>query len=500
MRGTLVILSAVLYHGLQASAQTTTSPQVSSTTQTTTPTASSKPEPEGVKFWKQNWLWFLIGFIVVLIPILIWAALGPGKKWYRNRKRRNSVPILWNDVGTERFRHFQNPSMRDIRQISRSRGSGSSSRSDVALSSNAAAPGEQDIEAIAGNHSPTNSTSVYVQRERMRNDSSEAVIGLVQPQSPMPPMLGPADRSSVGSFGPPDPHIHRAHPRYNSFQRYSRQHRRRQGSLQQPPADIDTTVSAQRADLRESLRESMQLPSTQIPQRKSLPTTPTRQSIQANTAMQRVPMPQMPKPSPYAYHIRQGSVLSLHSQHSSQSGHSRSTSWHHTTHRQAIPTNPYPSRHASMDGYHPISEPTQFSTPVPAPRRSTSRGRLQKPQHLNPRNSQQAPQQPREQQPQMSFYRPPQPSRENLGWPLGTSETSITTTSAPRPTVPKPVYPARSAMSNKSQPKEDRVYGTESGYSYSITAGNNPPVKSVKFAALPPSHASVPGRFPIRHF
>ncbi|KAK6538116.1 hypothetical protein TWF694_010998 [Orbilia ellipsospora] len=476
----------------------TTASTVTSFIQSTAPTVSNTPvpdptDPTGVlTFWKKNWHWFLIGFVCAVVPIIIWAILGPGRRWRKARKHK-SRPITWDMIGNERF---QNPSMGEVRRFSRSRGSGSSTSSNLALSLNAAAPGEQDIEAAAAIASPK-LPSAYIERERMmRSDSTKAVIGLVQPQGLVPPRTHPADRTSTGSFGPPDPALHRAHPRYNYFQRYSRQHMKRQ-SRPLPQQQNNEPASSSNA----VLQESMQLLLTQIPHRKPLPdtraSTNPRESI-PTTATQQLFLPQPPKSTPY--HIRQNSL---------ESGHSRSTSWHHTTHRGSVEAGLYTSRHVSMDGYDRISRMTPLATTT-APRRSTSRGRLQKPQHLNPRNHnsiQPKPQEVSRDEPQMSFYRTPQPSRESLTRTLVPPPS--TSSVPPVPPMPQPVYqkpayrpsyPIRSAMSKgTTTAKEDRIYGTETGYSFSISGGPAT-AKSVKFAALPSASASVPGRFPVRHF
>ncbi|KAK6536132.1 hypothetical protein TWF281_000379 [Arthrobotrys megalospora] len=506
----------ILLHasGTLSQLTTTTSTLPSFTTSSIpSPTSSARSDADSKIeiFWKTNWHWFLIGILSALVPILLWAILGPGRRWYKARRYR-SAPIQWDRVGSERF---QSPSMREIGGFSRSRGSGSSTTSSrLALSLNAAAPGEQDIETAAAIASPK-SPSVYIQRERMmRNDSSEAVIGLVQPQIHSPRSQGlmppnrPADRNSTGSLGPPDPHVHRAHPKYNTFQRYSRQHKKRHMSMLSQQNTVAPAVQSSSTST-DNRQESMNLLQTQIPHRKPVPHQPREFVPTAGNlrTSQQIFLPQPPKSTPY--HIRQGSY---------QSDHSRTASWHNTVHRGSVQSNPYglQTRHVSMDGYHPISEPMTLP-PIPAPapapenapRRSTSRGRLQKPQYMNPRNSthhvhQKQPEPPRaREEPQMSFYRMPQSSRESLGRPRASSNpSSIPDVPAlpQQPTYPKPAYPARSAMSSKGyQQRDDRVYGTDSGYSFSISGGN-PPAKSVKFAALPHLSSSAPARLPIRHF
>ncbi|KAK6516411.1 hypothetical protein TWF506_006321 [Arthrobotrys conoides] len=496
----------ILFHtpGISSQSAPTTSILPPSPTSSARPNADSKIEA----FWHANWHWFLIGILSALVPILLWAILGPGRRWYRGRKYR-SAPIQWDRVGSERF---QSPSMREIGAFQKSRGSGSSTTSSrLALSLNAAAPGEQDIETAAAIASPK-SPSTYIRRERMiRNDSSEAVIGLVQPQihSPRPPAQGlmppnrPADRNSTGSLGPPDPHVHRAHPKYNTFQRYSRQHKKRHMSM--PLGQQNEQPQSSNTDVRQ---ESMNLLQTQISHRKPQPVYQQRGFVPTAANMrtsQQIFLPQPPKSTPY--HIRQGSHPSDHDR--------RSTSWHQTVHRGSTQTNPYglQIRHVSVDGYHPISEPMTVP-PIPSPttenspHRSTSRGRLQKPQYMNPRSSnyhihQRQPEPPRaREEPRMSFYRTPQPSRESLGRPRAYSNPYSVPEVPPlpqQPTYPKIAYPARSAMSNRNyQQRDERVYGAESGYSYSISAGN-PQAKSVKFAALPQLSSSAPARLPI-HF
>ncbi|EPS42259.1 hypothetical protein H072_3797 [Dactylellina haptotyla CBS 200.50] len=509
LRNILVVSSAIFLYSSGAFTQATTTTRTPSPTQSISfQTSTQKPaasEPDLVVFWEKNWQWFLIGFLGVAIPIIVWAILGPGKRWYKAR-RNKSRPITWDMIGNERF-HNQPMREVNIRRFSRSRGSGSSTSSHLALSLNAAAPGERDIEAAAEIASPK-SPSTYIERERMmRNDSSEAVIGLVQPQRLMPPRTRPADRGSNGSLGPPDPSIHRAHPRYNYFQRYSRQHQRRYVHETVPPAHVQQNSGPPPTN-QEGLEESMQLLLTQIPNRKPLRRmtgTIQRDSVSNTAGTQRIFLPQPPRSTPY--HIRQGSYEGIHI---------RSTSWHNTTHRGSVQTNPYPSRHASMDGYPPVfgSVPS-LPLPEPAvtypqthsqPRRSTSRGRLQKPQHLNPRSSSHVQQTPRPsetqgEQPQMSFYRTPQPSRESLARSVAPS----TSSAPPVPPVQRAAYPTRSAMSSRSaaQPRVDAVHGTETGYSYSISGGSppiNPPAKSVKFAAIAPTSSGVPGRFPVQHF
>ncbi|KAF3187798.1 hypothetical protein TWF225_004031 [Orbilia oligospora] len=491
----------------QSTPPTSTLPSFTSSAPPPTSTAQQKTDSKIEVFWHANWHWFLIGFLSALVPILMWAILGPGRRWYRRRKNK-SAPIQWDRVGSERF---QSPSMRQIGGFQKSRGSGSSTTSSrLALSLNAAAPGEQDIETAAAIASPK-SPSTYIRRERMiRNDSSEAVIGLVQPQihSPRLPAQGlmppnrPADRNSTGSLGPPDPHVHRAHPKYNTFQRYSRQHKKR--SLSMPVGQQNIQPQSSDIDIRQ---ESMNLLQTQISHRVPQPAYQQRSFVPTAANMrtsQQIFLPQPPKSTPY--HIRQGSH---------PHDHERTASWHHTIHRGSTQTNPYglQIRHTSMDGYHPISEPMMIpSVPSPTtettPHRSLSRGRLQKPQYMNPRSNgyhihQRQPEPPKtREEPRMSFYRTPQASRESLGRPRASSNPSSIpeVPSLPQqPTYPKIAYPARSAMSSKSYQHQDRVYGTESSYSYSISAGN-PPAKSVKFAALPQLSSSAPARLPIHHF
>ncbi|RVD81014.1 uncharacterized protein DFL_008894 [Arthrobotrys flagrans] len=509
----LVISSAIiLFHtpGIFSQSSPTTSTLSSFTNLAPSPTSTARPNADSKieVFWHANWHWFLIGILSALVPILLWAILGPGRRWYRGRKYK-SAPIQWDRVGSERF---QSPSMREIAGFQNFRGSGSSTTSSrLALFLNAAAPGEQDIETAAAIASPK-SPSTYIRRERtMRNDSSEAVIGLVQPQvhSPRPrglmPPNQPADRNSTGSLGPPDPHVHRAHPKYNTFQRYSRQHKKRHMSMPAPADQQNTQLQSSNTEIRQ---ESMNLLQTQVSNRKPQPVrqqrgfVPTAANIRTN---QQIFLPQPPKPTPY--HIRQGSY---------HSDHERAASWHHTIHRGSTQTNPYglQIRHVSMDGYHPVSEPMTIPpvlAPAPDsnPRRSISRGRLRKPQHMNPRSSsyhthqkQPEPQRTGE-EPRMSFYRTPQSSRETLGRPRASSNPSSIPDVPPLPQqsiYPKLGYPAKSAMSSKSyQQRDDRVYGTESSYSYSISSGN-PPTKSVKFAALPQLSSSAPARLPIHHF
>ncbi|KAK6357449.1 hypothetical protein TWF718_001760 [Orbilia javanica] len=491
------------------STPTTASALPSFTSSSPSPTSTARPNADSKieAFWHANWQWFLIGILSALVPILLWAILGPGRRWYKGRKYR-SAPIQWDRVGSERFR---SPSMREIGGFQRSRGSGSSSTSSrLGLSLNAAAPGEQDIETAAAIASPK-SPSTYIRRERMmRNDSSEAVIGLVQPQihSPRPrglmPPSQPVDRNSTGSLGPPDPHVHRAHPKYNTFQRYSRQHKKRHQSM---PAQVNEQNIQPRSPNTDIRQESMDLLQTQIPHRKPQPAyhqrdfVPTAASIRTS---QQIFLPQPPKSTPY--HIRQGSYLNEHD---------RAASWYQTVHRGSTLTNPYglQTRHVSMDGYHPISEPMTIppaSVPTPDnnPRRSISRGRLQKPQYLNPRSSsyhthqKQVEPQMAHEEPQMSFYRMPQSSRESMGRPRASSNpSSVAEIPLPRqPTYPKLAYPVKSAMSSRSyQQRDDRVYGTESTYSFSISGGNQT-AKSVKFAALPQLSSSAPARLPIHHF
>ncbi|KAJ6259847.1 hypothetical protein Dda_5489 [Drechslerella dactyloides] len=471
--------------------------EASTATQPTLPSATSSPRTQvesGIsKFWKKNWQWFLIALGGALIPILLWAILGPGRRWYRARKHR-SFPIAWNQVGNERF---ETPQMREAKGISRSRGgSGSSTSSNLLLSMNAAAPAEQDIEAAARLASPK-SPSAYVQHERMvRSDSTEAVIGLVQPQpgkpqSLMPPMPKSGDRTSFGSIGPPEPHVHRAHPRYNSFQRYSRQHRKGRESLPTPVQASELALSPQ----NQSLHESMQLLMND-PSRKSTPERSNQRTSAPmagpSTGRQQIFLPQPPRSKPY--HQRQPSPLIIPS---------RSTSWHHTTEgHRASQMGLHSTRHASIDGY--MSVPELAASPVD-PRRPNSRGRLQKPQPFDPRRGTGAPQiPPIPTSPRTSFYRAPSNSREGLGWPLTASPISPVPILPIRPTVPRPIYPARSAMSVKSGKSgrsiDERIHGVESSYSVSITGGNTP-AKSVKFAALPPINTGL-GRFPVnvRHF
>ncbi|KAK6509133.1 hypothetical protein TWF481_003896 [Arthrobotrys musiformis] len=496
----------ILFHtsGILSQSTPTTSALPSFTSSTSSSTESARPNANSQVeiFWQANWKWFLIGLLAAVVPILFWAILGPGRRWYKGRRYR-SAPIQWDRVGNERF---QSPSMREIAgfQKSRGSGSGSSTSSRLALSINAAAPGEQDIETAAAIASPK-SPSTYIQRERrIRSDSSEAVIGLVQPQihSPKPrnlmPPNQPADRNSTGSLGPPDPHVHRAHPKYNTFQRYSRQHKKRHMSMLAQASEQNIQTRPSNADIRQ---ESMDLLQTQILHRKPQAQQVYQQrgfvpTVANMRTSQQIFLPQPPRPTPY--HIRQGS-------YPNEQG--RAVSWHHTMNRGSTQSNPYGlhSRQGSGDGYHPISEPMTIppvpvSTPDNAPRRSISRGRLQKPQYMNPRSSsyhthqnQMDPQRTRE-EPRMSFYRMPQPSRESLGRPRASSNPSFAPDVPPvplQPTYPKAAYPAKSAMSSK-------VYGTESGYSYSISGGNSS-AKSVKFAALPQLSSSAPARLPI-HF
>ncbi|KAK6362906.1 hypothetical protein TWF730_000358 [Orbilia blumenaviensis] len=507
-RKILVISSAIILFHIPGilSQSTSTLPSFTSSAPSPTSTARQNADSQVEIFWKTNWHWFLIGILSALVPILLWAILGPGRRWYRKRRYR-SAPIQWDRVGNERF---QSPSMREVEGFSSARGSGSSvASSRLALSLNAAAPGEQDIETAAAIASPK-SPSAYIHRERMmRNDSSEAVIGLVQPQihsarpqGLMPPNK-PADRNSTGSLGPPDPHVHRAHPKYNTFQRYSRQHKKRHLSMTQH-AQQNPAPQTSNTEIRQ---QSMDLLQTQIPHRKPLSAQP-REYVPTAAGMrasQQIFLPQPPKSTPY--HIRQGSY---------HSDHNRSASWHNMMHRGSVQANPYglQTRHVSVDGYHPISEPMTIpAAPTPTsentPRRSTSRGRLQKPQHMNPRSTnhhihqkQSEPPKARE-EPQVSFYRMPQSSRESLGRPRASSNPSSVPDVPPlpqQPTYPKLAYPARSAMSSRShQQRDEKVYGTETGYSFSISGGN-PPAKSVKFAALPQLSSSAPTRLPIRHF
>ncbi|KAF3926312.1 hypothetical protein AA313_de0200795 [Arthrobotrys entomopaga] len=269
---------------------------------------------------------------------------------------------------------------------------------------------------------------------------------------------------------------------------------------QEPPQQDSEPVPSSTA----VLEESMQLLLTQIPHRKPVRDTQTstnpRESIPTTTTTtQQVFLPQPPRSTPY--HIRQNSI---------ESSHSRSTSWHHTTHRGSVEAGPYTSRHVSMDGYDRISKMAPLATTT-ATRRSTSRGRLQKPQYLNPRNhssTQPKPQEVPRDEPQMSFYRTPQPSRESLTRTLVPPPSASSVPSVPpmpqaayHKTVSRPTYPIRSAMSKGTTvAKEDRIYGTETGYSFSISGGPTAS-KSVKFAALPSSSATtVPGRFPVKHF
>ncbi|KAK6344078.1 hypothetical protein TWF696_007725 [Orbilia brochopaga] len=497
----LAIRSAIsilllLANGVHSQGMTAENP---TTTQPSSPSATSDSHSQAAsgisKFWKKNWQWFLVGLGGALVPILLWAILGPGRRWYKARRHR-SFPIAWNQVGNERF---QAPNMQEKKGLSRSRGgSGSSTSSNLILNMHAAAPAEQDIEAAAAIASPS-SPSAYVERERMiRSDSTEAVIGLVQPQSLMPPMPKSGDRASFGSIGPPEPHVHRAHPRYNSFQRYSRQHRKGRELL---PMLLQSPDLA--SPQNQSLQESMQLLTTNVPDRKPVPEgSNERASIPTagpGTGQQQVFLPQPPRSRPY--HQRQPSPIIIPS---------RSTSWHHTTegHLASLTghVGRHPTRHASIDGYVSVSE-LAGSSPVD-PQRPTSRGRLQKPQYLSRHKSTGAPQLPPiTTSPRTSFYRAPSTSRdrESLGWPLTASP--ISPVPPIRPTVPKPIYPVRSAMSVKSGKSgrgsiDERIHGVETGYSVSITGGSAAAAsKSVKFAALPPINTGL-GRFPInvRHF
>ncbi|KAF3912170.1 hypothetical protein ABW21_db0207016 [Orbilia brochopaga] len=477
-----------LSSGVATQSTTTTS------THTTIPSPTSNSQPQAAsgisQFWKKNWQWFVVGLGGALVPIILWAIIGPGRRWYIARKHK-SFPIAWNQVGNE---GFQAPKMQEKKGISRSRGgSGSSTSSNLILNMHAAAPAEQDIEAAAAMASPT-SPSAYVQHERMvRSDSTEAVIGLVQPQSLMPPMSKSGDRTSSGSIGPPEAHVHRAHPRYNSFQRFSRQHRKGESlpSLLQSP---DLTSP-------QSLHESMQLLLTNVPSRKPAPEVSNdRVSVPTagfSTRQQQIFLPQPPKSRPY--HQRQPSPLIIPS---------RSTSWHHTTEGHRVSQFGHvgrrPTRHASIDGYVSVSE-FAGSSPMD-PQRPSSQGRLQKPQQLGRHKSTGAPQiPPIPTSPRTSFYRTPSMSRENVGWPLTASPISPVPIPPIRPAVPKPVYPSRSAMSVKSGKSgrgsiDERIHGVETGYSVSISGGNAAS-KSVKFAALPPINTGL-GRFPInvRHF
>ena len=85
--------------------------QSSTTTSAPTSTSSSLPTPTDamttttdnfIKFWQHNWYYFLAAFIGFILPLMLWIIFGPIRKYLRKRKR-NSTPVLWGNIGEEAY-------------------------------------------------------------------------------------------------------------------------------------------------------------------------------------------------------------------------------------------------------------------------------------------------------------------------------------------------------------------------------------------------------------